>query len=268
MSTSSAEEAAAGTQIGNYGRVALRVPAALAWTLALHYYLLARGLVGPRYWRTHRGIDVIGQWGAGLAYIMGVRIHKRNERNWPMGDVIISNHMGFLDVPILLSQFPSVFIIKAEMRKVFFFGKQLEREGHVFVDRGSKDSRLSAREGARRVLEEGDRLIVFPEGRASPGAKRRPFKKFCFFEAKRQGKLVEACVIDYLPDRSMLKWDVNRGMLPQLIELFGRPRTDVSIEFLPSELVDDPDEAAERYHDLIEGKLREYDREAGRESED
>jgi 1-acyl-sn-glycerol-3-phosphate acyltransferase len=110
--------------------------------------------------------------------------------------------------------------------------------------------------GVQRVLEEGDRIIVFPEGRASPGAERRPFKPFCFFEAARQGKRVQACVIDYPPDRSAVAWDTSRPMLPQLVEIIGRPRTEISVEFLPAEHIDDPEDAARRYHDLIEGKLR------------
>jgi len=178
-----------------------------------------------------------------------------------MGDVIIANHMGFLDVPVLLSLFPSVFIIKMEIRRVPHFGKALEREGHVFVERGSEASRRSAREGVQKVLENNDRIIVFPEGRASPGAERRPFKPFCFFEAARQGKRVEMCVIDYLPDRQVLKWDVKRGMLPQLIELIGRRRTHVSVEFFPSEVPKDAEAIAQRYHDIAEGKLKSYDEE-------
>jgi 1-acyl-sn-glycerol-3-phosphate acyltransferase len=207
----------------------------------------------------------VGLWGKGLARIMGIRIHPRNERQGTMGDVIIANHMGFMDIPILLTFYPSVFIIKMEMRRVFYFGKALERQGHVFVERGSESSRRSAREGVRRVLEQGDRIIVFPEGRASPDAERRPFKPFCFFEAARQGKRVEACVIDYLPDRQMLAWDPDRPMMPQLVELVGRPRIDVSVEFLPSEVPDDPEEAARRYHDVIQERLERHDRERERE---
>lgn len=248
--------------LGNLVRVAIRAPLALTWTLQMHSYLRLRAILGIGRWKKQRPTDVIGYWGKGLAWIMGVRIHPRNERSGPMGDVIISNHMGFLDVPILLSLFPSVFIIKMEMRRVFFFGRALEKQGHVFVERSSENSRKSARDGVRQVLENDDRIIVFPEGRASPGAERLPFKPFCFYEAARQGKRIEACVIDYLPDRSSLKWDINRSMLPQLIELFGRKRTDVSVEFLPSEVLNEDSEAAAlRYHDLIEGKLKQYDQE-------
>jgi 1-acyl-sn-glycerol-3-phosphate acyltransferase len=243
----------------NLGRVLYRAPIALLWTEAMHTYLSIRRVIHPSRWRGRASQDVIGAWGKGLAWIMGVRIIKRNQRDWPMGDVIISNHMGFLDVPVILSAFPSVFIIKMEMRKVFHFGKALETHGHVFVERGSEASRRSAREGVARVLENNDRIIVFPEGRASPGAKRLPFKPFCFFEAQRQQKRVEMCVIDYIPDRDALKWDIKRSMVSQLIDLIGRRRTYVSIEFFPSEVPDDPDALAQKYHGIAQQRLEQHD---------
>jgi hypothetical protein len=106
-----------------------------------------------------------------------------------------------------------------------------------------------------------ERIIIFPEGYQSPGAERRPFKPFSFFEAERQGKKVELCVIDYLPDRSMLEWDRHKPMFPQLVDLFGRKRTYVSLEFFPSEVPEDPAEVAARYKDIAQSKLEEYDRE-------
>ena len=247
-----------GMNILNYIRVLFRAPTALVWTLLVHYFGIRIPQLftpGKRYPRS------IGLWGKGLAYIMGVRVHKRNERSGPMGDIIIANHMGFLDIPILLSFFPAVFIIKMEMRRVFYFGRALEKQGHVFVDRKSLKSRHAARDGLIKVLKEGDRIIVFPEGRASPGAERLPFKPFSFAAAKRAGLRVEACVIDYLPNRKMLEWDINRGMIPQLVELLGRRRTHVSIEFFPAEYVEEPREMAERYHGFIQGCLESYDEE-------
>ena len=240
----------------NLIRVIIRAPIALVWTLLVHHLCIRLPQLftpGKRYTRA------ISIWGRGLAYIMGVRFHKLNNRTGPMGDVIIANHMGFLDIPVLLSFFPSVFMIKMEMRRVFYFGNALEKEGHVFVERGDSTSRHKARDGLIKVLEDGDRCIIFPEGQASPGAKRRPFKPLSFAAAKNFDKLVEACVIDYLPDRKSLKWDNTRGMFPQLVDLFGRRRTDISVEFFPAEKVQDPQKDAERYHDLIQGKLEGYD---------
>jgi 1-acyl-sn-glycerol-3-phosphate acyltransferase len=245
------------TKFTNIIRAAYRAPLGLAWTLGVHYL----GVRLPQQFNGGKRVPgAIGFWGAGLAKIMGVRLHKVNERIGPMGDIIIANHMGFLDIPVLLTFFPALFLIKMEMRKVPYFGKCLEHHGHVFVERDKKNSRHEAGKGVESLLKDGDRVIIFPEGKASPNAKRLPFAPFTFVLAKRLNKRVEACVIDYLPDRQMLKWDVNRGMLPQLIQLLGHKRIDISVEFFPAEYVEDPYETAKRYHDMIEGCLVKHDR--------
>jgi 1-acyl-sn-glycerol-3-phosphate acyltransferase len=176
--------------------------------------------------------------------------------------MIVANHMGFLDIPVLLAFYPSVFVIKAEMQKVFFFGQALEDQKHVFVDRADRKSGKAAQKGVEEVLSDGDRIIIFPEGGASPGADRKPFKPGSFAIAQKLGKKVEVCVIDYLPNRKMLEWDVERKMFPQLVALFGRRRIDVSVEFFPAEYVEgDPKEFADRWHDIVQEKLEQYDRE-------
>lgn len=239
-------------------RAAVRAPAGLAWTVFLHHTCIrSRQYVrGP-----FRPTGVIGFWGKGLATIMGVRFHEVNRREGPMGDVIIANHMGFLDIPVLLTYFPAVFIIKMEMRRVPYFGRALVHQGHVFVERGNKASAREAVKGLTQVLEDGDRIIVFPEGGASPGAERKPFKARSFAEAQRLGKRVELCVIDYIPDRSALAWDVNRPMIPQIIEILGRHHTDVSVEFFPAQYVEgDPEAFAQRYREIVQGRLEQHDR--------
>ncbi len=234
-----------------------RAIAAFVLTLLIHWFLIR---IPQLFHHGKRYVKPIGLWGKMLAVVMGVRIHRRNERSWPMGDLIIANHMGFLDVPVLLSIFPSVFVIKIEMRRVFYFGRALEHQGHLFVDRADKHSMRKTAIDLLKILRDGDRIIVFPEGRASPGAARLPFKPGSFSAARRAGKTVELCVVDYLPDRRQVEWDVNRGAFVQLVELFGRFRTDIAVEFFPSEPVDDPEAIAARYHDIAQGRLEANDR--------
>ena len=230
----------------------------LLLTLLIHWFLIRL----PQVVRGHkkRYLKPIGLWGKMLAFMMGVRVSRRNERSWPMGDLIVSNHMGFLDVPVMLSIFPAVFVIKIEMRRVFYFGKALENQGHLFVDRADKKSMRRTGVELLKVLRDGDRIIVFPEGRACPNAVRLPFKPGSFAAAKRAGKTVELCVLDYLPDRRQLEWDVNRSTFVQLVELFGRWRTDIAVEFFPSEAVDEPDQMAERYRSIVVERLEANDR--------
>jgi 1-acyl-sn-glycerol-3-phosphate acyltransferase len=168
--------------------------------------------------------------------------------------------MGFLDIPVILSIFPAVFVIKIEMRRVFYFGGALVNQGHLFVDRADKKSMRRTGVELLKVMRDGDRIVVFPEGRACATADRLPFKPGSFAAAKRAGKSVELCVLDYLPDRRQLEWDVNRSTFVQLVELFGRWRTDIAIEFFPSEPVDDPEKMAERYRAVVVDRLEANDR--------
>ena len=143
-----------------------------------------------------------------------------------------------------------------EVEKIFYFGQALQDQGHVFVHRHDKKSRHSARDGVREVLTNGDRLIVFPEGRASSGIKRLPFKPFCFHEVARQDKTLQACVFDY-SDKDHKDWDIKRNMIPQLIEIIGRRKTKVRIKFFEAQKIEIPEEAALYYHDMIENQLKE-----------
>lgn len=239
--------------------VVVRALVVLVLTLLIHWFLIRLPQIAGRNRKRHLG--PIGLWGGMLAFMMGVRVHRRNERSWPMGDLIVANHMGFLDVPVLLSIFPAVFVIKIEMRRVFYFGRALEHQGHLFVDRADKNSMRRTGVDLLRVMRDGDRIIVFPEGRACPTAERLPFKPGSFSAAKRLGKAVELCVIDYLPDRRQLEWDVKRSTFVQLVELFGRWRTHIEVEFHPPEPVDDPVQMAERYRDIVQQRLTANDRE-------
>jgi len=80
--------------------------------------------------------------------------------------------------------------------------------------------------------------------------------------AKKLDKTVQPCVIDYLPERSVHKWDTNKKGLPQLINYLGKKRIDVSIEFFPAVKIEgEMKEFAEKWHDIIENRLKHYDSE-------
>jgi 1-acyl-sn-glycerol-3-phosphate acyltransferase len=241
----------------NLLRVLFRAPIGLLWTITVHFgWIRVVQLFRPG----KRCLKAISVWARGLSFIMGIRLHKINECSEPMGDVIVSNHMGFLDVPVIASCFPAVFIIKIEMSRVFFFGKPLIDAGMVFVDRSSVESRRQARVGLTQVLKDGDRIIVFPEGRASPGAERLPFLPGSFAAVKELDKRIQSCVIDYLPDRKMYAWDADKPMFGQLVDLFGRRRIDISIQFFRAVKVENPRQMAKDFRACIQGRLEENDR--------
>jgi len=240
-------------------RLFFRAILILFWTLFAHIFIVRTTQILYKKKRVLNGVAI---WGKGLSWIMGIRIHQLNKRTGPMGDLIVANHMGFLDIPVMSTFFPAVYILKEEASKPFYFGPALVKQGHVFVDRNDKKSGRRSLINLMKVLKEGDRIIVFPEGRAWPKKERLPFKPAAFAAAKKYDKLVEGVVIDYLPNRKELEWDVTQSTLKQLAKLFGKRRIDISVEFFPAEKVESPpEEYAQMWHDRVEERLAAYDAE-------
>jgi hypothetical protein len=138
-----------GVEALSLGRIAGRAALAFTHINILHWSGMARRHFVGGKWRDRSIQDIIGAWGAGLTWIMGIRVVKRNDRQGPVGDVIIANHMGFMDIPVLLTVYPSVFMISLAFTKFPYFGRELTRQGHVFVDPKDPDSRRKSREGLR-----------------------------------------------------------------------------------------------------------------------
>jgi 1-acyl-sn-glycerol-3-phosphate acyltransferase len=192
----------------NLLRVFYRAVLILLWTLVMQNLFIDV----PRLFSKKRRFPyTVHIWGKGLAWLMGINVHRRNDLPQPMGEVIISNHLGFLDVPVMSSVFPAVYMIKAEAKKPFYFGPALTRGMDTFLlIREDSSSMRKAAKDLLKFSKDFCRIIIFPEGKASPDAARLPFKPGAFAMAKKLDKTVQPCVIDYLPDRSVHMWDTKK----------------------------------------------------------
>lgn len=237
----------------------VRIIAVVLWTGIVHGAIRFSQILHIGGLHLRRPTGLVGLWGKGMIRIMGIKIHRVNQRSGPMGDLIISNHLGFLDIPVLLSIFPAVFVIKDEIGRIPFSGRALRNQRHIFVKRQDPSSRNDARVDLNHALKHGDRVILFPEGRGSPGAHRLPFQPYSFVAAKRLRKTVEVVALDYLPDRQQMAWHINKPMFPQFVALLGRYRTHVSIEFLSVHVPEDPIQEAKDFKNQIEAKMLSRD---------
>jgi len=78
-------------------------------------------------------------------------------------------------------------VIKGELRQNPLVGPILEKMGHVFIDRHSTARSLSDLEEVVKLLEAGEKVVVFPEGTFSPEVGMRAFKLGAFKLAARTG---------------------------------------------------------------------------------
>lgn len=109
-----------------------------------------------------------------LRTIAGTRCELRGRENVPPGAIIVaSKHQSMFETFALWPLFADpTYVMKAEIRKIPFFGWFAVRAGMILVDRkrGTTALRQMAAR-ARQEIAKGRQILIFPEGtRRPPGA--------------------------------------------------------------------------------------------------
>jgi len=151
----------------------------------------------------------------------------------------VSNHVGYMDIPVMMSIAPVSFIAKKEIRKWPVFGAGAAAAETVFVDRKSGASRkLVVEHLATAISKEGKSIVLFPEGTSSPFGK--PWKRGAFHIAKDCDFEVQAFRIAYRYHRKIAYWG-NDTFLFHLWRMLGLGAVEVSVEIFPSQKIQNID---------------------------
>ena len=80
--------------------------------------------------------------------------------------VYVSNHLSYMDTPVVLDKLPFQFRILArhDLFKIPFIGWYLQRSGQIPVDSTSLRSTLASLNRGVKALQGGMPLVIFPEG--------------------------------------------------------------------------------------------------------
>ncbi len=97
--------------------------------------------------------------------------------------LIASNHVSYLDILVIASLWPSVFITSIELRQTFPLGVLAFFGGSIFVERRSPAGLKREIRDIARALLDGSTVVLFPEGTTSNGDTVRPFKSSLFTSA-------------------------------------------------------------------------------------
>ncbi len=115
----------------------------------------------------------------------------RIEGRWPPGRsayVVVANHQSFLDIFVLCNiPHEMKWVAKQELFKIPLFGWGLSLAGDISLDRGDAASALEVMSKARRYLENGVSVMIFPEGTRSEDGALLPFKPGAFKLAVETG---------------------------------------------------------------------------------
>lgn len=200
----------------------------------------------------------------GACTLLGIR---RNYINPPPADknfLFVGNHLGFLDVLVLSSFRPTLFVTSVEMRETPFLGLLCEMGGCHFVERRSRAGLMNEIGEIRKTLKDGFSVAIYPEGTSGDGSRILPLKKSLLMAGVASGVTLKIMVINYrkingekLTDqwRNYVCWYGDLYFFPALWRLFTLESIDVDLAFYDEMQIhesDDRREIAERIQGIFE----------------
>lgn len=237
----------------------------LSLILIILWILLWTGPVALAYaLRKHRLRSQLAMFAnKGIVYLCHVRVKTIGEPATHRPLILASNHVSYLDIPVLSSVVDCRFVAKKEIADWPFINKLCRMMGVIFIDR-HKGKIHEGHEAIRTTLATGDVVTFFPEATTGDGKRLLPFKP-AFFEVAK-GAWVQPVAIAYRRARGLpidyglwpqIAWYGDMVLMPHLLNLLSLGKIEVEVHFMPAIEVKEKDRkmVALQAHDAIEAIL-------------
>jgi 1-acyl-sn-glycerol-3-phosphate acyltransferase len=119
--------------------------------------------------------------------IIGIRLNIDGNIARDHGVLLISNHVSWVDIPVLSAVAPVSFVAKQEVSTWPFVSWLAKLQRSVFVDRNRKSEVTGKANEILERLKAGDHVVLFAEGTSSDGNSVVSFKTPLFAAAKPSG---------------------------------------------------------------------------------
>lgn len=197
----------------------------------------------------------VGRWARAVLKIMGVR--ARYEGPVPDGPFfLVSNHLSYVDIPVLLAQLDARFLAKSEIASWPVMGLLARSTGTLFVDRSRKRDLTRVLPAIRGVLDRGPGVIIFPEGTSTDGSAVEPFKPSLFEVPVEMDLEVTCAALHYdspegpLPAWQAVCWWGEAPFAPHFLQFLKQRRTDATVTFSAETITAPQTEGRGRRKDL------------------
>ena len=226
-------------------RFSYKLPAALLATAFFAAIPALFRLVAPG---RRRAVGRVGAascrlWGKAMCAILAVRRDVSGQVPKEGAFLVASNHVSYLDILVLASLYPSLFLAKREIASWPVFGWIARGAGTVFIDRDqAKDVVRAGRELSAR-LELDLPVTIFPEGKSSRGVAILPFQPSLLEPAARAGVPCWAASISYeaegstLPPSRTICWHDSESLGTHFPRLLGLKRVVAHVRFAETAVV-------------------------------
>ena len=154
----------------------------------------------------------------------------------PSGGLIACNHLGYVDILVLGSLCPAIFVAKSDVVEWPVFGWLASRAGTIFVSRDAPAKVAAQLREMEQPLRDGRPVILFPEGTSSDGSRILPFRSSLLESAIITGASVTAAAIGYDLEGegevgSEIAYWGDLVLVPHLINLLSKKSFKSSLAF-------------------------------------
>ncbi len=171
------------------------------------------------------------RWSRRLLRSLGIRVEIVLEVDGQVqpsrAGLVVSNHLGYIDILVLGAQQPLVFVSKSEVRHWPILGAMVGFAGTIFLERRRRADLSRVTAAIRAVVDGGVSVAFFPEGTSTDGSYVGAFHAGLFDPAVTQSWSVIPAWIDYrLADGSVASAVSYWGdmiFLPHFLKLLTQP---------------------------------------------
>jgi 1-acyl-sn-glycerol-3-phosphate acyltransferase len=171
----------------------------------------------------------------------------------PRDGLLVSNHLSYLDILVLVSLTPAVFVSKSEVRSWPVFGWFARMAGTLFLQRARRADVARISEEIATALRGGHLVVLFPEGTSSDGRQVLPFRSSLLEPVNGQQRPLSVACIAYAVADGSAENDVcywgDRTFFPHLVKLMTKEKVRARVRFSRVESrADDRKELARQLH--------------------
>ncbi len=183
--------------------------------------------------------------GKALVRIIGFKLHIINPgiiSNFSKHNhLFVANHVSYMDIPILASIYPMIFITSTDMGKTPFLGQITQLGGSLYTNRTRIATLKNEVSKITAALQDGLDLSLFPEGTSFNGETIYPFKKSLFEVAIRSKTPIQPICIKYLSidgktfglaNRDQVCWYGDMAFVPHFPNMLKLKEIKVEITLL------------------------------------
>jgi len=155
----------------------------------------------------------------------------------PAGTLLASNHVSWLDIPLLGGQTDITFLSKSEVKNWPVIGWLAQRSGTLFIERGKLNGAKGASEQIAARLQHQERVLIFPEGTITDNINLLPFHARLFAAAVTANAQIQPVALHYLNTKSqthpLVPYLGPQTLMQNLWSIIAEPKILIEVHFLP-----------------------------------